>query len=160
MQEEEVQEDQEVQAVPENSQVVIIETRSPVETEGVGAEIAKRLVPGDVVLLRGEIGTGKTTLVRGAARALGVEAAVTSPTFTIANFYEGPSPVAHLDLYRLSGGVGIEDEGLFDRYLDPANIVFLEWPELIGAERFVEPTLTISLEHAQRDSRKIEIIEQ
>ena len=78
-----------------------LETGSPEETERVAAGIARDLRPGDVVLVTGELGTGKTTFVRGACRALGVVGPVTSPTFTIGQLHEGRVPVAHLDLYRL-----------------------------------------------------------
>jgi tRNA threonylcarbamoyladenosine biosynthesis protein TsaE len=74
----------------------------PEATEAVGARVAASLKPGDVVLVRGELGSGKTTFVRGACRALGVEGPVTSPTFTIGHRYDVRVPVAHLDLYRRS----------------------------------------------------------
>ena len=87
------------------------ETRSAVETEAVGARLAERLEPGDVVILSGEVGAGKTTLIRGAARALGVVEPVTSPTFTIGQRYAGGRlPISHLDLYRLEDLEG-EDRG-------------------------------------------------
>ena len=87
-------------------------TRSAAETEALGAQFAELLEPGDVVVLSGEVGAGKTTLIRGACRALGVEGPVTSPTFTIGQRYEGASlPISHLDLYRLEG---LDDE-------DPAH---------------------------------------
>ena len=104
-------------------------TRTPEETEALGAELAARLSPGDVVLLSGELGTGKTTLVRGAARALGVTDPVTSPTFTVGRRYHGRLPVAHLDLHRL-GGLEDEEPGLLAEYLGPAGIAFVEWGEL------------------------------
>ncbi|HWI71970.1 MAG TPA: tRNA (adenosine(37)-N6)-threonylcarbamoyltransferase complex ATPase subunit type 1 TsaE, partial [Baekduia sp.] len=87
-------------------------------TEAAGAALAATLKPGDVVLLEGEMGAGKTTFVRGAARALGFEGPVTSPTFTIGRCYEGAVPIVHLDLHRL---VGLEDEdpALLDDYLTP-----------------------------------------
>src|ERR671915_501387 len=83
-------------------------THGPGETEAAGAELARRLGPGDVVLVSGDLGSGKTTFVRGACRALGVEAPVTSPTFVIGQVYAGAVEVAHLDLYRLDslGGAG------------------------------------------------------
>ena len=78
------------------------DTRSPAETEALGARLARRLRPGDVVLVSGELGSGKTTFIRGAARALGVEGPVTSPTFTIVREYDsGRLGLRHLDVYRL-----------------------------------------------------------
>src|SRR3954466_5232894 len=104
------------------------ETSSPEETEAAGAELAARLEPGDVVLVSGDLGSGKTTFVRGACRALGVDGAVTSPTFTIGQVYAAPRlEVAHLDLYRLPS-LAAEDPGLLDDYLTPERIGFVEWP--------------------------------
>jgi tRNA threonylcarbamoyl adenosine modification protein YjeE len=91
------------------------ETASPAETEALAAQLARRLQPGDVVLVSGELGAGKTTFVRGAARALGVQGPVTSPTFTIARRYEdGHVPISHLDLFRLEGLDAEEPELLAD----------------------------------------------
>lgn len=78
-------------------------TASPEETEAIAAALARRLRPGDVVLIRGELGAGKTTFVRGACRALGIVEPVTSPTFTIGHRYQGTVDVSHLDLYRFAG---------------------------------------------------------
>src|ERR1700739_1525429 len=86
-----------------------LQTTGPAETEALGAELASALADGDLVLVRGELGAGKTTLVRGAARALGVADPVTSPTFSIGHRYRGSSAtVSHLDLYRLAGLGGEE----------------------------------------------------
>ncbi|HEY2335543.1 MAG TPA: tRNA (adenosine(37)-N6)-threonylcarbamoyltransferase complex ATPase subunit type 1 TsaE, partial [Solirubrobacterales bacterium] len=111
-----------------------METRSAAETEALGARLAERLGPGDVVVVSGEVGAGKTTLIRGACRALGIESPVTSPTFTIGHRYEGGClPVSHLDLYRLEGLDG-EDPALLDDYLGPDAIAFVEWPGVADAE--------------------------
>ena len=105
------------------------ETASAEETAGLGAELAARLRPGDVVLVSGDLGTGKTTFVRGALQALGVTEPVTSPTFVVGQLYAGTGgPVAHLDLYRLSG-LADEDPGLLDPYFGPDTVTFVEWPE-------------------------------
>src|SRR5258708_18223698 len=87
------------------------DTRAPGETEAVAAGLAGRLRPGDIVLVSGDLGSGKTTFVRGACRALGVTGAVTSPSFTIARRYDGSVPISHLDLYRL-GDLAAEDPPL------------------------------------------------
>ena len=79
------------------------------------------------MLVSGELGSGKTTFVRGACRALGVEGPVTSPTFTIGHVLAGTVEVAHLDLYRL-GSLAGEDPSLLDDYLTPERIGFVEWP--------------------------------
>ncbi len=98
-------------------------TAGPEETEALGARLAERLGPGDVVVLSGEVGAGKTTLIRGACRALGVEGPITSPTFTIGQRYRGRLPVAHLDLYRLEG-IESEDPALLDDYLTADAVAF------------------------------------
>src|SRR5437660_9135019 len=103
-------------------------SRSPGETEALGAELAARLKPGQVVLVEGELGAGKTTFVRGAARALGVIGPVTSPTFTIGQRYGGRIPVAHVDLFRIRD-LGEEDPDLLAGYVGADLVTFIEWPE-------------------------------
>src|SRR5215213_4370887 len=127
----------------------------PEETEAAGAELAERLSPGDVVLVSGELGSGKTTFVRGACRALGVEGPVTSPTFTIGHVLAGSPEVAHLDLYRL-GTLAGEDPALLEDYLTPDRVGFVEWPAV--AEPALERvTARVLLEHAGGDRRRITI---
>lgn len=134
----------------------VLETSSAEETEALGARIAGRLQPGDVVLLSGELGTGKTTLVRGACRALGVPGPVTSPTFTIGQRYAGGRlPVSHLDLYRLQSLEG-EDPALLEDYLRPDGVAFVEWPAA-GEGRIDRPALEVRLAHAGEESRRIEV---
>ena len=131
------------------------ETRSAEETEAAGAELAERLAPGDVVLVTGELGSGKTTFVRGAARALGVEGPVTSPTFTIGHVLPGRIEVAHLDLYRL-GSLAGEDAALLDDYLTGERVAFVEWPAAAEPElRHV--VARVRLEHAGEGRRRITI---
>jgi tRNA threonylcarbamoyladenosine biosynthesis protein TsaE len=133
------------------------ETRSAVETEAVGAQLADRLEPGDVVIVSGEVGAGKTTLIRGAARALGVVEPVTSPTFTIGQRYAGGRlPISHLDLYRLEDLEG-EDPALLDDYLGPDGVAFVEWPAA-GAGRLGRPAVEVRLEHVGEERRTIEIV--
>ncbi len=131
-------------------------TESAAETEAIAAEIASRLEPGAVVLVSGDLGAGKTTFVRGAARALGVSEPVTSPTFTIGQRYAGDLPVSHLDLYRLEGAFAAEEPGLLDDYLTPDAIAFVEWPEVAGAE-LDGITLRVAIAHAGGDARVIEV---
>jgi tRNA threonylcarbamoyladenosine biosynthesis protein TsaE len=133
------------------------ETKSPTETEAAGAELAARLRPGDVVLVSGDLGSGKTTFVRGACRALGVEGVVTSPTYTIGQVYDagGGREVAHLDLYRLRSLAG-EDPALLDDYLTPARIGFVEWPE-VGEAGIESPAARVRIDHAGGDRRVLEV---
>ena len=111
-----------------------------------------RLAPGDVVTVSGELGTGKTTFVRGAARALGVEAPVTSPTYTIGHVYEGRVRLSHLDLYRFEGMADAE-WGDLEPYFDDA-VIFVEWPEA-GAGFLPEPRAAIRLRHLDERHRLI-----
>jgi len=135
----------------------LAETSTPAETEALGAELAAALRPGDVVLVRGEVGAGKTTLVRGAARALGVTGPVTSPTFSIGHRYRAAdgAGVSHLDLYRLAG-LEHEDPGLLDDYVGPGRIAFVEWPEE-GSPELAAARLVVTLSHAGGDGRRVEL---
>jgi tRNA threonylcarbamoyladenosine biosynthesis protein TsaE len=136
---------------------VAVETTSPEETEALAAELAARLAPGDVVTVSGELGTGKTTFVRGACGALGVRERVTSPTYTIGHRYHGTSAqVSHLDLYRFQG-VSAAEWGDLEPYFENA-IAFVEWPE---AGRGVLPPsrFAVRLVHADGDRRKVSIEE-
>jgi tRNA threonylcarbamoyladenosine biosynthesis protein TsaE len=133
-----------------------VQSESSAETEAVGAKIAASLGPGDVVVVSGELGAGKTTLIRGACRALGVDGPVTSPTFTIGQRYVGRLPVSHLDLYRL-GGLEDEDPALLDDYLDATSVAFLEWPALAEPQLAGRRVVAVRLDHAEGDRRRIEI---
>ncbi|MEY2512785.1 MAG: tRNA threonylcarbamoyladenosine biosynthesis protein TsaE [bacterium] len=132
------------------------ETDAPAETEAVAAELARRLTRGDIVLVSGDLGAGKTTFVRGACRALGVESAVTSPSFTIAQRYDGRVPISHLDLYRL-GDLDDEDPALLADELAPDRVAFVEWPE-VGAPAGLDPeriAARVRLEHRGGDRRLV-----
>jgi tRNA threonylcarbamoyladenosine biosynthesis protein TsaE len=139
------------------------ETGSALETERLGAELAGTLVPGDVVLIDGELGAGKTTFVRGAARALGVTNPVTSPTFNIGQRYPAAAPVAfvsHVDLYRL-GSLRDEDPDLLADYIGADTITFVEWPdagvgEISDLGRIAR---RVRLAHAGGDRRDVEFSE-
>ncbi len=134
------------------------ESSSAAQTEALGAELAALLKPGDLVLVEGEMGAGKTTFVRGACRALGVSAVVSSPTFTIGQRYPGPVPVSHIDLFRVAD-LGAEDPDLLADYLRSDAIAFVEWPQ--GAEPALEALARVAwrvrLEHGGGDRRTVEI---
>ncbi len=129
-------------------------TASPDETEALAARLAERLSPGDVVTISGELGAGKTTFVRGAARALGVTGPVSSPTFTIGHRYEAPTPVAHLDLYRIVG-LDPEEWGDLEPYFD-GTVAFVEWPEH-GGDWLPEARAVVTLEHVDESHRSVRI---
>ena len=132
-----------------------LETASAVETEKVAGQLARQLAPGDVVLVSGELGAGKTTFVRGACRALGVTGRVTSPTFTIGHRYTGANgDVSHLDLYRFRG-LAEEEWGDLEPYFDDA-VVFVEWPEA-GEQWLPEPRARIHLHHVAPGTRRLSV---
>src|ERR1700760_4371158 len=134
------------------------QTSSSAQTEALAAELAATLAPGDVVLVAGELGAGKTTFVRGACRALGIDGIVTSPTFTIGQRYPGRVPVAHVDLYRVAD-LRDEDPDLLTEYIGPERVAFVEWPG--GAEariaQLARVAARVKIEHAGGDQRQVTI---
>jgi tRNA threonylcarbamoyladenosine biosynthesis protein TsaE len=126
-------------------------TRSPAETEAFGERFGQRLRPGDLVLLTGELGAGKTTFVRGVARGIGSSAPVASPTFQLVRVYAGRVQLAHIDLYRIETTSELADLGL-DELLDQGAAV-VEWGERLDA-----PTAAlVHLEHLEGDRRVIRV---
>lgn len=126
-----------------------------------GARLARTLRPGDVVLIDGELGAGKTTLVRGAARSLGVTGPVTSPTFTIGQRYPATGRIAfvsHVDLYRLRS-LADEDPDLLADYIGADTITFVEWPDA-GAREIADLgriARRVRMQHGGGDRRIIEL---
>jgi len=129
-------------------------TASPEETEALAGRLAARLGAGDVVAVSGELGSGKTTFVRGAARALGFAGTVSSPTFTIGHRYDAPTPVAHLDLYRITG-LDPEEWGDLEPYFD-GTVAFVEWPEH-GGDWLPAARATVTLHHVDESHRRVRI---
>lgn len=105
-------------------------TRSAAETEALGEELAASLAPGDLLLLAGELGAGKTTFVRGLARGLGATATVQSPTFTLVRVYPGRVQLAHVDLYRLESTAELAELGLEE--LLEEGVVAVEWGDRLA----------------------------
>jgi tRNA threonylcarbamoyladenosine biosynthesis protein TsaE len=134
--------------------VFVFTSTSAAETEALGAQLATRLAPGDVVAVSGELGAGKTTFIRGACRALGVSGAVTSPTFALGHRYAGTVAVAHLDLYRM-GPAAPEEWASLEPYFD-GTISFVEWPEHAGGW-LPAPRARVALEHLDESRREIRI---
>jgi tRNA threonylcarbamoyladenosine biosynthesis protein TsaE len=131
--------------------------RSPDEaaTRAIGAALAGLLDPGDVVGLNGDLGAGKTRLVQGAADALGAEGPVLSPTFMLVREYDGDPPVHHVDAYRLSGPLELEDLGLED-VLSADAVVFVEWADRVAAA-LPDSWLELVLHIRDDDHREIEV---
>jgi tRNA threonylcarbamoyladenosine biosynthesis protein TsaE len=134
---------------------VVCLSKTPEETQAIGAALAPALHPGDVVALSGDLGAGKTCLVQGAAAALGVRQRVTSPSFVLVREYEGGLPVLHLDIYRLGNLQELVDLG-YEEFLDPKWVVFIEWGDAAGP--LLPPEyLQVDLRRGDDDSRTITI---
>jgi tRNA threonylcarbamoyladenosine biosynthesis protein TsaE len=133
-----------------------ITTRDAQETESLGAALGGILRAGDVVVLTGDLGAGKTTFAKGIARALGIQEPVTSPTFTIVQEYDGGLPVAHVDVYRLERVQELHDLG-FEELLD-GRVVLIEWGERV-APALPRERVDVTLEPGpDEDARIIEIV--
>jgi tRNA threonylcarbamoyladenosine biosynthesis protein TsaE len=133
---------------------VELTSASAAETEAIAGRLARTLRRGDVVTISGELGAGKTTFVRGACRALGVESPVTSPTFTVGHRYHGNPEVSHLDLFRFQGFSPAE-WGDLEPYFEDA-ICFVEWPEA-AAGALPPVRVEVRLSHVDREHRTIEL---
>lgn len=127
------------------------ETASPEETEALGEELGRRMRKGDLVLLKGELGAGKTTFVRGVARGCGSDALVASPTFQLVRVYPGRVQLAHVDLYRMESAVELRDLGL-DELLDQGAVV-VEWGDRIEDT----DAALVSIEHLGGNHRAIQV---
>ncbi len=125
---------------------------SPEQTEQIAGRLAQALRVGDVVTVSGELGSGKTTFVRGACRVLGVDVPVTSPTFTVGHRYRGSPDVSHLDLFRFQG-LSPAEWGDLEPYFDNA-ICFVEWPEA-GAGVLPPARVSVRLGHVDPERRTI-----
>lgn len=132
-------------------------TNSAVETEALGEHIAASLQGGDILAFRGGLGAGKTAFVRGLARGLGIHDAITSPTYTIVNEYEGRLPLFHFDLYRLNGIEALEDIG-WDDYLIRNGVCCLEWSE--NVPEIAKGAIIITIQHGVTDDQRIIHVER
>lgn len=133
-------------------------TNSAAETRALGEQLARRLQPGDTVILEGELGAGKSELARGIARGLGVTETVTSPSFTILNVYEsGRCPLYHFDWYRLESEEELYELGM-DEYLGGDGVAVVEWAERCP-DAVPENRIRIRLEVTGEETRRIEISE-
>lgn len=132
-------------------------SRSPEETQNLGIRLAERLSIPSVVLLRGALGTGKTTLARGIALGLGLEDAslVNSPSFTLVNIYHGRCPIYHVDLYRLEGERDLYSTGM-DEFFGEDGVTMVEWSERLLFP--AEAAVVVEFEDAGGDSRIIRVV--
>jgi tRNA threonylcarbamoyladenosine biosynthesis protein TsaE len=132
-------------------------SHSAEETIELGRELARRLTPPVLVLLSGELGSGKTTLSKGIISGLGAarEEDVTSPTFTLVHVFHNHSKVYHVDLYRVEESRDIESLALEDALAEPA-VVLIEWPERFSLHTDW-PKIRVQLEHLEGDTRRITI---
>ncbi|MFQ5586897.1 MAG: tRNA (adenosine(37)-N6)-threonylcarbamoyltransferase complex ATPase subunit type 1 TsaE [Thermodesulfobacteriota bacterium] len=134
----------------------VYHTSSPEETGALAGRIAPTLNRGEVLILSGELGTGKTTFVKGLADGLGLTGLVRSPTFTVVNIYRGPLTLYHIDLYRIESGGELDDIGI-DTYLFCGDgITVVEWGEKVE-EALTDRYLSVRFFHDNGDRRRIEI---
>ena len=129
-------------------------TKTPDETRGLGREYGQSLHAGDVVLLDGELGAGKTTFVKGLAEACGVKTIVRSPTFALMHRYRGDPDVVHVDLYREEEPVGLEDLDLESCQQDVVTVV--EWPKGLSGHLW-ENAPRVEFEHVDETTRRIRL---
>ena len=132
-----------------------IHSNSERETEQAGADLAAKLKPGDVVALYGGLGMGKTAFVRGMAAGLGLGARISSPTFTIVNEYDGPVPLFHFDMYRLSSADELFEIGWED-YLRRGGVCAVEWSENVPGA-FPPDAIRVEFARMGDDSREIRV---
>ena len=130
-------------------------TASEAETRALGEKLASLFRPGDIILLIGELGTGKTVLAKGVARGLGVKENILSPTFTLLKEYAGKVPLYHLDAYRLHGAGDLYELGL-EEYLEE-GVLLVEWGDRVY-EFFKEDFLEVRMDFTGDESRSIRLI--
>ena len=136
------------------SKALKIISSTPQETERIGSLVGTLLIPGDVIALEGELGSGKTTLVRGLAQGMGFSGEeVTSPSFTLVNEYNGPLPFFHIDLYRLRDAGELHEIG-YEEYITEAGVAVIEWADRV---RYAIPheSLWITLRYHGEEIREI-----
>ena len=131
-------------------------TRSRAETVALGRQLAQRLAPGTLVCFTGGLGAGKTAFTEGLAAGLGCTDPVSSPTFAIVNYYRGPRPLAHFDLYRLESAEDLESAGLYD-YLDAGAVVAAEWSENFAGLLAAERPVTVDIRVLGENERAVTI---
>lgn len=131
-------------------------TTSREETVALGRRLAATLFPGSLVTFTGGLGAGKTAFCQGLAEGLGCTDPVSSPTFAIVNYYRGPQPMAHFDLYRISTEQDLAAAGFYD-YLDQGAVVAAEWSENLADLLALEHPIQVDIQHRDENSRLITI---
>jgi len=128
-------------------------SHSTMVTEAIGRELGKLLSPGDIICLTGELGAGKTVLVRGIASGLGVEEPVSSPSFLIIQEYQGKYPVFHCDFYRLGSYQELVDIG-WEEYFNRGGVILVEWGNLIP-DAFPADFLEVKIQHTDEETGRL-----
>lgn len=128
------------------------------KTRDIGKQLAEKLVSGDVVVMKGALGVGKSVFVRGVIEQLGVTDVIPSPTFTIVNEYMGKFKIFHFDLYRINDPFELYETG-FEEYIYSDGITFIEWPEKAG-ELLPEQYYCVEIEITEDDNRQITITKE
>ncbi len=136
--------------------MAFFDTASRAETVELGKRLAARLSPGSLICFTGGLGAGKTAFTEGLALGLGCTDPVSSPTFAIVNYYRGPQPLAHFDLYRISTEDDLNAAGFYD-YLDQGAIVAAEWSENFADLLALEHPITVEIQHTGENTRRITI---
>ena len=134
---------------------MVIHTQGPAETQAAAQRLAPLLRPGDLIAYRGGMGAGKTTFTAGLARGLGSTAGVSSPTFALVHQYDGPVPLCHFDMFRVTTVEDLYSTGFFD-YLEGGAVLAVEWSENIE-EALPEPHITVEIAIEEGDRRTITI---
>ncbi len=133
---------------------MVIRTKNTEETAALGARFAETLVPGDVVCLLGDLGTGKTAFTKAVAAGLGVTEEITSPTFNIVNVYtSGRLPLYHFDVYRLSGAEEFDATGAGE-YFDGSGVCMVEWADLIE-EAIPDGSILVEIEYGEKETERV-----
>ena len=131
-------------------------SKSEHDTEELGRRFASGLPGGTVVAMYGNLGAGKTAFCQGLAEGLGCTDPVSSPTFAIVNYYRGPRPLAHFDLYRISTENDLCAAGFYD-YLDQGAIVAAEWSENFADLLALENPIRVDIQRVDENTRRITI---
>lgn len=133
---------------------MIFKSKSCLQTYELASKISKYIKGGDIILLNGDLGAGKTTFVKGFAQAVGVKQSVTSPTFTLLKTYKANNfTIVHVDAYRLDGDTFDE----LDDYINDENVVFIEWSDCLASQDLIENHLSINIRYISKNQREYTI---